>query len=144
MEENDLAAVKEIEHASFTNPWHISSFQGEIANYDISFPYVVIHADSGDIIGYVIFWLIRDEAQISNFAVHPEFRGRGLGEEVLSRTLALMKKRGGKQVVLEVRPSNMPARLLYAKFGFKVIGIRREYYNLPKEDALLMAKVFDD
>lgn len=91
--------------------------------------------------GYIIFWLIQDEAQISNFAIHPDFRGRGLGEEVLSRILELIQKRGGKEVILEVRPTNMPARMLYAKFGFKVVGIRKQYYNLPREDAMLMAKV---
>lgn len=143
MEERDLVSVMEIERASFTNPWHFSSFHGEIANYDISFPYVVVHSQLRRIIGYVIFWLIKDEAQISNFAVHPDFRGRGLGEEVLSRILELIQKRGGKEVILEVRPTNMPARMLYAKFGFKVAGVRKQYYTFPREDALLMAKVFD-
>lgn len=143
MEERDLVSVMEIEKASFTNPWHFSSFLGEIANYDISFPYVVIHSQLRRIIGYVIFWLINDEAQISNFALHPDFRGRSLGGEVLSRILELIQNRGGKEVILEVRPSNMPARMLYAKFGFKVVGVRKQYYNFPREDALLMAKELD-
>jgi ribosomal-protein-alanine N-acetyltransferase len=143
MEEKDLIPVLEIERAAFTNPWHFSSFQGEIDNYDISFPYVVIHSRDGRIMGYIIFWLINDEAQISNFAIHPDYRGRGLGEEVLSRILDLIQKRGGKEVILEVRPTNMPARLLYTKFGFKAVGIRKQYYDRPREDALLMGKVFE-
>jgi len=140
MEERDLPAVMEIERSSFTNPWHHTSFQGEIDNFDISFPYVVIHSRMKKIIGYVIFWLINDEAQISNFAVHPDFRTRGLGEEVLSRILHLIRRRGGKEVILEVRPSNTAARMLYAKFGFRVVGIRPNYYHCPPEDAVVMTK----
>ncbi len=143
MEEKDLVFVMEIEGASFSNPWHLSSFLGEIANYDMSFPYVVIHSRLEKIIGYIIFWLVKDEAQISNFAVHPDFRGRGLGEDVLSRALELIRKRGGREVILEVRPSNTAACFLYAKFGFRIAGVRKNYYHLPSEDALVMVKDFD-
>ncbi|MFO7981514.1 MAG: GNAT family N-acetyltransferase, partial [Candidatus Aminicenantes bacterium] len=73
----------DIEKKSFSNPWHLSSFEGEIQNYDISFPYVVIHPETQRLIGYVIFWQIGGEVQISNFAVHPDFRRMSIGSSVL-------------------------------------------------------------
>ena len=130
----------EIEKDSFSNPWHLSSFEGEIQNFDISFPYVVIHPETGKLIGYVIFWQIGKEVQISNFAVHPDFRKRGVGSSVLGRILGIIKKRGANIVILEVRESNNSARFLYKKFGFKEAGIRKDYYSLPDEDAVVMVK----
>ncbi|MFW6140329.1 MAG: ribosomal protein S18-alanine N-acetyltransferase [Acidobacteriota bacterium] len=130
----------EIEKESFPNPWHLSSFEGEIHNYDISFPYVVIHPETGKLVGYIIFWQIGGEVQISNLAVHPDFRRMGFGSSVLSRILEIIKKRGAKIVLLEVRESNDPARYLYKKFGFKEAGIRKSYYSNPVEDAVVMVK----
>jgi len=140
MNREDLRFVMEIEKDSFSNPWHLSSFEGEIQNFDISFPYVVIHPETGKLIGYVIFWQIGKEVQISNFAVHPDFRKRGVGSSVLGRILGIIKKRGANIVILEVRESNNSARFLYKKFGFKEAGIRKDYYSLPDEDAVVMVK----
>jgi ribosomal-protein-alanine N-acetyltransferase len=140
MNRGDLRFVMEIEKESFSNPWHLSSFEGEIQNFDISFPYVVIHPETGKLIGYVIFWQIGKEVQISNFAVHPDFRKRGVGSSVLGRILGIIKKRGANIVILEVRESNNSARFLYKKFGFKEAGIRKDYYSLPDEDAVVMVK----
>jgi len=129
-----------IEKKSFSNPWHLSSFEGEIENYDISFPYVVVHPETGKLIGYIIFWQIDEEVQISNFAVHPDFRRMGVGSSVLRRVLGIIKRRGAKVVILEVRESNNSAHFLYKKFGFKKAGIRKNYYSRPVEDAVVMAK----
>jgi len=132
--------VMDIEKKSFPNPWHLSSFEGEIQNYDISFPYVMIHPETDQVIGYIIFWQIGEEVQISNFAVHPDFRGRGIGGSVLNRILEMTKDRGAKIVILEVRESNNSARFLYKKLGFKEAGIRSRYYSHPIEDAVVMVK----
>lgn len=140
MTRGDLRFVMNIEKKSFSNPWHLSSFEGEIQNYDISFPYVVIHPETQRLIGYVIFWQIGGEVQISNFAVHPDFRRMGIGTSVLGRILEIIKRRGAKIVILEVRESNNSARFLYKKFGFKEVGIRKNYYSRPEEDAVVMAK----
>jgi [ribosomal protein S18]-alanine N-acetyltransferase len=140
MTRGDLRFVMDIEKKSFSNPWHLSSFEGEIQNYDISFPYVVIHPETQRLIGYVIFWQIGGEVQISNFAVHPDFRRMGIGSSVLGRILEIIKRRGAKIVILEVRESNNSARFLYKKFGFKEAGIRKNYYSRPEEDAVVMAK----
>ena len=140
MRREDLRSVMDIEGKSFSNPWHLSSFEGEIENDDISFPYVMIHPETGEIIGYIIFWQIGQEVQISNFAVHPDYRRKGLGSSVLSRMLRIIKERGARVVVLEVRESNNSARCLYEKFGFEAAGIRRNYYSRPDEDAVVMVK----
>lgn len=140
MNRADLGFVMDIEKKSFSNPWHLSSFEGEIQNYDISFPYVVIHPGTGKLVGYIVFWQIGSEVQISNFAVHPDFRRMGIGSSVLRRILDIIKKRGAQVVILEVRESNNSARFLYKKFGFKEAGIRKDYYTRPVEDAVVMVK----
>ncbi len=142
MQERDLKAVLEIERLSFSRPWPESSFSGEIQNLHISYPSVIVHRPDDLIIGYVIFWFVAGEAQISNFAIHPDFRSRGVGESVLRQTLDTVRRMGAAHVVLEVRPSNTPARHLYSKFGFVPLGLRKNYYRDPSEDALVLLKSF--
>jgi len=103
---------------------------------------VVVHRNQDKIIGYIIFWLLENKAQISNFAIHPDFRRLGVGGKVLNRITAQIRKYGAKSVILEVRPSNFAARRLYGKYGFKSLGIRKDYYRDPEEDALVMIKYF--
>ena len=140
MQERDLPFVLEIERLSFPNPWQESSFHGEIANLHISYPSVIIYRPQDKIIGYIIFWLVQEEAQISNLAVHPDFKRLGIGDAVLEQVLTIMRKMDAKQVILEVRPSNLAARTLYEKKGFNLLGFRRGYYQNPPEDALVMSK----
>ena len=140
MRERDLPFVMEIERLSFPNPWKESSFRGEIANLHISYPNVIIYRPQDKIIGYIIFWLVADEAQISNLAVHPDFKRLGIGDTILKQVLITMRRMQAKQVILEVRPSNLSARTLYEKNGFTLLGIRRGYYQDPPEDALVMSK----
>ena len=140
MRDRDLPFVMEIERLSFPNPWKESSFRGEIANLHISYPNVIIYRPQDKIIGYIIFWLVADEAQISNLAVHPDFKRLGIGDTILKQVLITMRRMQAKQVILEVRPSNLSARTLYEKNGFTLLGIRRGYYQDPPEDALVMSK----
>ena len=144
MEGKDLDEVLRIENTSFPNPWRKSTFQGEIGNCGVSFPLVIKHRDLEKVMGYIIYWQILNEAQISNFAVHPELRRMGIGESVMHIVMDLMYQRGVQYVILEVRLSNRAARSLYQKFGFKVWGRRKKYYRDPEEDALVMGKVFGD
>ena len=142
MQDRDLPHVMEIERLSFPLPWQESSFRGELANLHISFPNVIVYRPYDRIIGYIIFWYVADEAQISNFALHPDFRELGVGQAVLRETLNVMQNMGAVHVILEVRPSNVSGRELYEKFGFTLLGIRKEYYQSPPEDALVMIKYF--
>jgi len=138
MEEKDIAAVLEIEHLSFPAPWHESTFRGEIQHRPISFPLVVVHKTVGRVIGYVIFWIIGEDVQINNIAVHPDFRGMGIGERVMRSVIEEVRFRGARLITLEVRPSNTAALALYKKLGFKMLGIRKGYYSIPPEDAIVL------
>lgn len=140
MEERDIPYVCAIERASFPNPWHETTFLGEIHNSPISFPYVIVHKVEKKIIGYFIFWRVKEEIQISNIAIHPDFRRMGIGEAVLRQVITQMIKGGAKFVSLEVRPSNFAALNLYKKMGFDIFGIKKDYYHNPKEHALIMGK----
>lgn len=140
LEAKDLSAVCEIENLSFSNPWPESAFIGEIHNLQISFPFAIIHRVSKKLIGYILYWHIKEEVQISNFAIHPDFRRKGLGEAVLKIILKKLHKQGAKFIFLEVRPSNTAARSLYKKLEFQVLKIRKNYYSNPLEDALIMGK----
>jgi ribosomal-protein-alanine N-acetyltransferase len=138
MIEDDLPFVMEIETLSYPNPWHLASFKGEIENRPISNPYVVVFKPLEKVIGYVIYWHIRNEVQISNIAISPEYRGRGVGERALRWLIQDIKKKGVRFVFLEVRPSNLSARYLYDKLGFTMLGLRKGYYRNPAEDAIVM------
>jgi len=143
MQERDLPFVLKIERMSFPNPWLESTFRGEIANLHISYPSVIVQRPQDRIIGYIIFWYEDDKAQISNFALHPDFRGKGVGDSMLKEILDAVRAMGGRFVVLEVRPSNTPALALYRKHGFVLLGTRPGYYPDPPEDALVMIRYFD-
>jgi ribosomal-protein-alanine N-acetyltransferase len=140
MEEEDIPVILEIENVSFQNPWRASTFSGEIANRGVSFPYVIVHRMFERVIGYIIYWKIQEEVQISNFAVHPDFREKGIGEAVMRSVIKAIQRDGAVYVFLEVRPSNLAARNLYKKLGFKVLGTRKDYYQTPLEDALIMGR----
>jgi len=140
MEEEDIPSILEIENVSFQTPWRFSTFSGEIVNRGISFPYVIVHRIVERVIGYIIYWKIQEEVQISNFAIHPDFRGKGIGEAVMRRVIKAIQRDGGVYVFLEVRPSNLAARSLYKKLGFKVLGTRKDYYKSPLEDAIIMGR----
>jgi len=138
MELRDLSDVLAIENISFPNPWHETTFRGEIQNDGLSYPLVVIHRALDKVIGYIVYWKIREEVQINNIAVHPDFKRMGIGEVVLREVIEEALGEGAHYVSLEVRPSNTAARRLYAKLGFEFIGIRRHYYSNPDEDAIVL------
>jgi len=130
-----------IEKICFSNPWSRETFLGEIQNRAISFPLVIVHREKKRIAGYVIFWQIGDEAQINNLAIHPDFQGQGLGELALRYVLNRLKENKVHLVSLEVRVSNHRALALYRKLGFSILGVRKEYYSRPVEDAYIMGLV---
>lgn len=141
MREEDLPEVVAIENLCFPNPWSRETFLGEIQNRAISFPLVVVHREMKKIAGYVIFWQIGDEAQINNVAIHPDFQGQGLGELAIRYVLDRLKENGVRFVSLEVRVSNHRALSLYRKLGFSILGVRKEYYSRPVEDAYVMGLI---
>lgn len=138
MKEEHLDQVMEIEKKSFSDPWNKSFFSQDIDNQS-ALPLVAKADDK--IIGYVCLWKILDEIQISNIAVCPERRRRGIGEEMMQRILKMTKEQDYRRISLDVRISNKAAINLYQKFGFREAGRRKNYYRHPQEDALILEKV---
>ncbi|MDP2915541.1 MAG: ribosomal protein S18-alanine N-acetyltransferase [Candidatus Aminicenantes bacterium] len=138
MTTGDLPEVMAIEQASFPNPWSEVTFRGEIQNDGISFPLVAVERAEKRVVGYIIYWKIQDEIQINNIAVHPDFRGLGVGKAMMRNILDAVRAQGAIFATLEVRISNKPARVLYEKLGFEIIGLRKDYYAHPAEDALVL------
>ncbi len=132
----DLPEVQAIERASFTTPWPPHAYRTEIQTNRLAHYLVARYGD--EVVGFGGMWLMVDEAHITTFAVRPDWRRRGIGERLLLALLDLARARQAHEATLEVRPSNLPARRLYEKFGFRPVGIRPRYYSDNHEDALIM------
>jgi ribosomal-protein-alanine N-acetyltransferase len=141
METRDLDGVLAIERESFSNPWGEMTFRGEIQNKNISHPLVAVHTADKKVIGYILYWAIKDEVQVNNIAVAARHRRSGVAEGMMRHVLGAVRTAGAAFVSLEVRFSNAPAQALYAKLGFRPISIRKNYYSNPNEDALVMGLV---
>jgi len=133
---DDLPAVHAIERASFAVPWPDDAYRNEIRTNRLASYVVARLAD--DVVGFAGLWVMVDEAHVTTFAVHPGWRRRGVGERLLLALLDLAVGRRAREATLEVRLSNLPARKLYEKYGFRPVGIRPRYYSDNGEDALIM------
>jgi len=132
----DLDNVLAIEHLSFPTPWSRRSFVSELTE-NIYAHYVVVKQE-GKVVAYSGMWVIVDEAHITNIAVHPHYRRRGIGEMLMKEMLERAKSHGALRMTLEVRVSNKTAQDLYIRLGFIATGIRRGYYSDTGEDATVM------
>jgi [ribosomal protein S18]-alanine N-acetyltransferase len=132
----DLDEVQRIEQASFTTPWPENAYRSELMTNRLA-SYLVGRID-GRIVAYGGMWLMVDEAHITTFAVHPGWRRRKVGERLLLAFLDLARDRRAREATLEVRLSNLAARRLYEKYGFRPVGLRPRYYSDNNEDALIM------
>jgi [ribosomal protein S18]-alanine N-acetyltransferase len=142
MEEADIEAIIDIDRSSFSLPWPERSFKYEISTNENSIPLVfeVTRPDgSHEIAGFVVVWVIVDEAHIGTLAVSEAYRGHGIGERLMRTGLDMACKRGCQQSYLEVRRGNEPAIRLYLKLGYQVDGVRPGYYQDNHEDAILMS-----
>jgi ribosomal-protein-alanine N-acetyltransferase len=133
---DDLRAVHAIERASFSVPWPDDAYRNELLTNRLA-SYVVARA-ADVVIGFAGLWVMVDEAHVTTFAVDPGWRRRGVGERLLLQLLDIAVARRAREATLEVRLSNMPARRLYEKYGFRPVGIRPRYYSDNGEDALIM------
>jgi ribosomal-protein-alanine N-acetyltransferase len=136
MRTDDLGAVHRIELASFSSPWPSNAYRSELETNRLA-SYLVARVD-GEIVAYGGMWLMVDEAHITTFAVHPAWRRQRVGERLLLAFLDLAVARQAREATLEVRLSNIAARRLYEKYGFRPVGLRPRYYSDNGEDALIM------
>ncbi|HYF84356.1 MAG TPA: tRNA (adenosine(37)-N6)-threonylcarbamoyltransferase complex dimerization subunit type 1 TsaB [Clostridia bacterium] len=134
----DIDQVYEIESLSFTTPWSRESFESELSKNTLA-KYFVAKVD-GVVAAYGGMWIVLDEGHITNIAVHPDFRGRRIGEKIVQSLLKAAKDSKAVHVTLEVRASNEVARNLYKKLGFVDSGRRKGYYADTGEDAVIMWK----
>ncbi len=135
MNEEDLPSVHEIECSIFSKPWSAADFLDSIKNRRNI--YLVVE-EQDEIAAYCGLWGVAGEGQIYNVAVKQALRGRGIGCFMLSALIELGRKQGLGTFTLEVRVSNLAAIALYRKLGFKDAGVRKNFYNAPAEDALIM------
>jgi ribosomal-protein-alanine N-acetyltransferase len=142
MTPDDVAAVAAIDRRSFALPWSEVSFRSDLTANAAAHLIVAEAASAAGrrVVGYAGYWLVIDEAHLSTLAVDPEVRRRGIGERILREAMRHAARAGAAMMTLEVRVSNEPARRLYEKFGFQVVGRRPHYYQDNLEDAILMTR----
>ena len=133
----DLAEILRIERVSFSHPWTKEQLLDELNRTDIARCLVAEQEDPPRLSGYIMAWLVYDELHITNMAVDPDFRSKGVAGIMIRHLLTVSGGEGAAWCALEVRESNEPARALYRKHGFRTIGKRRNYYP-DGEDALVM------
>lgn len=130
--------VHKIEEDSFSIPWSEKAFYDELTKNKMAI-YIVAKKDN-EIIGYGGMWHVINEGHITNVAVKKEYRGKGIGSRIIKAFIDIAKEKEMIGITLEVRVSNDIAKNLYKKNGFIMEGIRKEYYEDNKEDAIIMWK----
>lgn len=141
MKEADIETIYQIECDCFSMPWSIDSLKEEVNSL---FAFYNVAAIDDEVVAYAGMRTVLDEGEITNIAVDPNSRGRGIGRELLESIVEQAKKRHISKITLEVRSSNEAAKTLYLSVGFKQIAIRKEYYQKPTEDAIIMQLQFND
>jgi len=134
--EADLGQVASIERAVHAHPWTLGNFLDSLGS-----EYQCWLAErAGEIVGYGVVMVAAGEAHLLNLSVAPVWQRRGVGTELTCFVTRLARDCGADRIFLEVRPSNVPARALYTRLGFSVIGLRRDYYPAGegREDAVVM------
>lgn len=139
MDRSHLAGVAELERMCFTTPWNEKMLEEELYNDTASF--IVAEGEDGSVLGYAGLHVILDEGYIDNVAVRPSCRRQGIADRLLD-VFCRFGQAHLAFLTLEVRPSNTAAVALYEKNGFREAGRRKDYYEEPREDALLLTREF--
>ena len=134
-----IPQMEELERICFSMPWSAEMIRSELENPSCLY----LAALEGDtLLGYIGVQTVLDEGYINNVAVRPEYRRRGIASALISLLIEQAREIGLAFLTLEVRASNDAARALYEKLGFSPVGRRRNYYEKPREDAILMTIFF--
>lgn len=137
MNNSHVPQIAELEKMCFNDPWSINSISSELDNR-LSLWLVAVEEDR--VIGYVGSQTVLGETDMMNIAIHPDHRKRGIATALIESLIQKLTEQGSHSLMLEVRASNEPAKSLYAKIGFIAVGIRKNYYRNPREDALILRK----
>ena len=133
----DLAVVAALEAEIFSMPWSLQGFADTLGREDVLF---LVAYEEETLLGYVGIYCTSDEGEITNVAVAPSARRRGVGQELLAELIGRLAQKEIYRIVLEVRVSNEPAIRLYEKQGFATMGKRKNFYEKPTEDAYVMVR----
>ena len=131
--------IAKLEQICFSMPWTEDSIKSQMPDDRHIF---IVAVEDDEVLGYVGMAYIIDEGYISNVAVAPEYRRKGVADALMLELFRRSNELKLSFVTLEVRESNAPAISLYEKYGFSPVGRRKNYYDFPKEDAILMTKFF--
>ena len=134
--------MEQIEIECFSVPWSREALEEELENPYAH--YVVCTDGAGNVLGYIGSRIVLDSADITNVAVRPQYRRRGIARQLVGRMLEQMAEKGVAGVLLEVRESNLPARKLYESFGFISLGQRKNFYQNPPEAGVIMEKILEE
>lgn len=137
MTAEDARELSELDKLCFDIPWSQKSFEDEAGNNLATY---FTARDNGKIIGYAGFWSVSGEGDITNVAVLPEYRKKGIASKLIESVIKKSNELSLSLLTLEVRKSNFAAQNLYSKYGFEIIGERKRYYSDNHEDALIMTK----
>lgn len=140
MSRDNVGQIADIEQECFSHPWSRRMLEEELDNLSASF--IAAQAEDGTILGYAGLTVVLDEGYINNIAVREEYRKQGIASALLDVFVRFAQAHQLAFLTLEVRASNSAAIALYQKHGFERGGERKNYYEAPKEDAILMTRTF--
>ena len=140
MTADQVPQIAELEKICFNDPWSEKSIASELDN---RLSLWLVAMDGDRVAGYVGSQSVLGESDMMNVAVHPDYRRQGIAEQLCLALVEALKEKGNHCLTLEVRASNDPAKALYEKLGFTQIGLRKNYYRNPKEDACILRKEFE-
>ena len=137
MESAHVSQVAQLEKLCFSAPWSENSISSELTN-PLSCWLVALDGDR--VVGYVGSQTVLDESDMMNIAVDPQYRRQGIAQALVEELVKCLARKGSRCLTLEVRASNAGAIALYGKLGFVQVGLRKNYYRNPREDAMILRK----
>ena len=141
MTADHLDEIAALERACFSRPWTKEMLKEELDNACAAF---LVAEEDGKVVGYAGQQVVLDEGYIANVAVDPAYRRQGIASKLVQVYIDFAQANKLAFLTLEVRPSNMAAIILYGRLGFRSVGRRKNYYEHPKEDCIIMTRYFDE
>ncbi len=140
LNKENIDELVNLENECFSTPWTAQMFLGDLISEHTC--YFGAFDENGSLVGYAGMWISVDDGQITNVAVHPKYRRKGIAQSLIINLIQVCKRKKLTAITLEVRKGNNGAISLYQKLGFLTVGLRENYYKNPIEDAVLMTKTF--